>query len=227
MDIFKGQELLAFCERFKTDDDCRSYLAELVFSDSCKSKKCEYTKCQIRKNHTRTCNKCSHTQSATNNTLFHKVKFGLRKAFFICFEMATTTKGRSASYTGVQYGITENTAGLFMHKVREAMKPSGNNPIAGRVNVDEFVVGGKETGKQGISCTSKKKKAVCAVELTKDGKVKRFYALRIDDFSNKSLKTSFEKHINKDAKVTTDEWKGYRPTAKDYTIEQVPKSAWT
>ena len=96
MDIFKGQELLAFCERFKTDDDCRSYLAELVFSDSCKSKKCEYTKCQIRKNHTRTCNKCSHTQSATNNTLFHKVKFGLRKAFFICFEMATTTKGRSA-----------------------------------------------------------------------------------------------------------------------------------
>ena len=99
------------------------------------------------------------------------------------------------------------------------MKPSGNNPIAGWVNVDEFVVGGKETGKQGISCTSKKKKAVCAVELTKDGKVKRFYALRIDDFSNKPLKTSFEKHIDKDAKVTTDKWKGYRPTAKDYTIE--------
>jgi hypothetical protein len=56
--------------------------------------------------------------------------------------MATTTKGLSASYTGVRYGIAENTAGLFMHKVREAMKPSGNNPIAGRVNVDEFVVGG-------------------------------------------------------------------------------------
>jgi hypothetical protein len=38
MNIFKGQELLAFCERFKTDDDCRSYLAELVFSDGFKCK---------------------------------------------------------------------------------------------------------------------------------------------------------------------------------------------
>ena len=95
-----------------------------------------------------------------------------------------------------------------MHKVREAMKPSGNNPIAGRANVDEFVVGGKETGKQGRSYTSKKMKAVCAVELIKDVKVKLFYALRIDDFFNKSLKVLFEKHINKDAKVTTDEWKG-------------------
>jgi hypothetical protein len=135
--------------------------------------------------------------------------------------MATTTKGLSA-YTGVRYGITENTARLFMHKVIEAMKPSGNNPIAGRVNVDEFVVGGKDTGKQGRSYTSKKKKAVCAVELIKDGKVKRFYAIRIDYLSSKSLKTSCGKHIDKDSKVTTDEWKGYRPIAKDYTIEQVP-----
>ena len=35
-------------------------------------------------------------QLVTSNTLFHKVKFGLRKAFFICFEMATTSKGLSA-----------------------------------------------------------------------------------------------------------------------------------
>jgi len=136
--------------------------------------------------------------------------------------MATTTKGLSASYTGVRYGRAENTAGLFMHKVREAMKSSGNNPIAGRVNVDKSVVGGKETGRQGRSYISEKKKAVCAVELTTDGKVKRFYALRIDDFSSKSLKVLLEKHINKDAKVTTDEWKGYRPIAKDYDIEQIP-----
>jgi hypothetical protein len=105
----------------------------------------------------------------------------------------------------MRYGIAENTAGLFMHKVREAMKPSGNNPIAGRVNVDEFVVGDKETGKHGRSHTLKKNKVAYTVELTKDGKVKRFYALRIDNFSSKSLKVLFEKHINKDAKVTTDE----------------------
>jgi hypothetical protein len=42
MDIFKAQELLEFSERFKTDDDFRSYLAEIVFSDGFKCKKCEY-----------------------------------------------------------------------------------------------------------------------------------------------------------------------------------------
>ena len=85
----------------------------------------------------------------------------------------------------------------------------------------------KGLNKPAESYTLKKNKVAYTVELTKDGKVRRFYALRIDDFSNKSLKVLFEKHINKDAKVTTDKWKGYRPTAKDYTIEQVPKSAWT
>lgn len=222
MDIFKGQNLLEFTDRFKTDEDCRAYLAEIVFSDGFKCRKCGHSKCQIRKNHSRTCNKCSHTQSVTSNTLFHKVKFGLRKAFFICFEMSTSTKGLSASYMAVRYGISENTARLFMHKIRQAMRSSENNPMDGQVHIDEFVVGGKETGKQGRSYSAKKKKASCAVELTEDGKVKRFYALKINDFSSKSLIKIFEKHIGKKAMVTTDEWRGYRPIAKDYEIEQIP-----
>jgi len=72
----------------------------------------------------------------------------------------------------VRFGITEKTARLFMHKVREAMKSSGNNPMDGQVHVDEFVLGGKEEGKTGRSYDAKKKKAVTAVQLAKDGKVK-------------------------------------------------------
>ena len=44
---------------------------------------------------------------------------------------------------GVRYGVTEKTARLFMHKIREAMKSSENYPMDGNVEVDEFVVGGK------------------------------------------------------------------------------------
>lgn len=54
---------------------------------------------------------------ATANTLFYKVKFGVRKAFFICFKMAITTKSLSASYMGVRYGLTEKNARLFMLKM--------------------------------------------------------------------------------------------------------------
>lgn len=166
-------------------------------------------------------NICSDTEFAMANTLFPKVKFGLRKAFFICFEMPTSTKSLSASQTAVRFGVHERTARMFMPKVREAMKSSEDFPMTGVVNVDEYVVGGYEEGKLGNSYDSNKKKQVCAVALTNDGKVKRFYTFQIHDYSAKSLGGMFEKHIDISAKVTTDKQKVYNPIAKDYDLTQI------
>lgn len=221
MDVFKGQNLLEFSDRFKSDQDCKEYLAFLKNKSDYKCLKCNHTACQVKTDFARQCNVCGHKESATANTLFHKVKFGVRKAFFICFEMATTTKSLSASYMGVRYGVTEKTARLFMLKVREAMASSGNHPMDGTVHVDEFVLGGKEEGKTGRSYDSKKKKIVTAVQLTDNGKVKRMYAMKIDDFSAQSLQYIFVDHISRDAEVTTDIWRGYRPIGKVYKIKQI------
>lgn len=111
MDIFKDQNLLEFSERFKTDEDCKEYLANIKSKKQYKCLKCGHTACQKRRDFSRVFNKCSHIESATSNTLFHKVKFGVRKAFFICFEMATIIKSLSASYMGVRYGKD----GTFVH----------------------------------------------------------------------------------------------------------------
>jgi len=219
--LFQSRNLLEFVEQFKTDEDCKEYLAYFKWESGYKCKKCNHNASQIRTDFSRTCNKCSYTESATSNTLFHKVKFGIRKAFFICYEMSTTTKSLSASYMGVRYGVTEKTARLFMHKIREGMKSSENFPMDGNVEVDEFVVGGKENGKVGRSYNTKKKKAVCAVEYTDSGKVKRMYAIRIDNYSSKELSIIFDKHISTNAKVSTDKWKGYRPLQKTYNIDQI------
>jgi hypothetical protein len=136
-----------------------------------------------------------------SNTLFHKMKFGLRKAFFICFEMATTTKSLSASQAAVRFGVQEKKARIFRQKVREAMKSSEDFPMKGVANIDEYVVGGYEEGKPGRSYDSTKKKALCTVELTDDGKVKRFYTFQIPDYSAKSLRKMFNKHIIKRQKL--------------------------
>lgn len=221
MNIFKGQNLLEFSDRFKSDEDCKEYLSGIKWNDGFECRKCGHKKYQVRKDFSRTCNVCSHQESATANTLFHKVKFGVRKAFFIIFEMGTSTKSLSASYAAVRFGVTEKTARLFMHKVREAMESSGNHPMDGNVHVDEFVLGGREKGQVGRSYNAKKKKAVTAVELTDDGKVKRMYAMRIKDFSARSLQYMFVDHISRDAKITTDKWRGYRPIAKAYNITQI------
>lgn len=107
-----------------------------------------------------------------------------------------------------------------MHKVREAMKSSENHPMEGDVEVDEFVVGGKEESKVGRSYNVKKKKAVCAVEYTKDFKIKKMYIKQIDNYSSKELKTIFTKHISTDTSVTTDKWRGYAPLKGEFKITQ-------
>jgi len=220
MELFKGKNLIEFAERFNSNEKCLEYLAYLKWSEGFICTKCNHSGSQIRKNYSRTCNKCSHTESATANTLFHKVKFGIQKAFFICFEMSTSTKSLSANYVADRFGVTEKTARFFMHKVREAMKSSGNNPMNGEVHVDEFVIGGKEEGKVGRSYDTNKKKAVCAVELTKEGKVKRMYSMQIDNYSAKELRKLFDSHISTTAHVVTDKWKGYRPLMKEFSITQ-------
>ena len=84
------------------------------------------------------------------------------------------------------------------------MSSSGNNSMDGVVHVDEFVLGGREETKVGRSYNVKKKKAVTPLQLTKDGKIKRIYAMKIDDFSAQFLQYIFVNHISRNVKITTD-----------------------
>jgi transposase-like protein len=71
-----------------------------------------------------------------------------------------------------------------------------------------------------------KKKVVTAIELTDNGKVKRMYAMSIKDYSSKQLANIFEKHIDINAKITTDLWRGYRPLSeKSYKINQIKSNS--
>jgi len=220
---FKGENIIEFTAKFKDDISCLGYLSAIKWGNGYTCPKCGCSKSSIRKeNFSRQCHSCHHIDSPTANTLFHKTKFGIQKAFMIVFEMSATTKGLSSSQVAKRYGITRKTAWFFMHKVRQGMKSRQSGLMEGLVQVDEFVVGGRENLKQGRSTDTKKKKVVCAVELTEDQKIKRVYALRIEDYSSRSLKGIFEQHISKEATVKTDEWQGYKPLIKDYNITQIP-----
>jgi len=218
---FEGENIIEFMERFPDDYTCLQYLSEIKWSNGYICSKCGHQKHTVRKkNLARDCNRCHHIESPTANTLFHSLRFGIRKAFMIVFEMSATTKGLSSSQLAKRYGISRQTAWTFSHKVRIAMQSSGNHPMKGNVQVDEFVFGGKETLKQGRSKDSKKKKLIGAVELTEKGKVKRVYFNKLEDYSSKSLFKIFDSHISKDARVVTDKWTGYVPIGKSYNIEQ-------
>jgi hypothetical protein len=216
-----GQGIIEYFDKFKTDLDCLQYLADIKWAKGFKCCKCGHSKFTIRKaNLARDCNSCHHIESPTAGTMFHKVKFGIRKAFTIVFEMSATTKSISSSQMAKRLTIRSTTAWLFMHKVRISMKSSESFPITGKVIVDEFVFGGKEDLKPGRSSNSKKKKLVAAVEIDEKGGVKRAYFKSIEDYSSESLETIFDAHISVDAKVETDKWSGYIPLKEKYNITQ-------
>jgi len=218
---YKGTNILELYELFANNDDCKRYLAERKWGDGFSCPKCKCKRCYASEDGlSMSCANCKHIESSTAGTLFHKVKFGLRKAFFIVFEMATTSKGLSSVQVARRYGITQKTAWLFMQKVRTAMQSSKSFPMEGAVHVDEFVVGQKEQNKPGRTYDSKKTKAQLAVELTDEHKIKRAYFAVIENYSSKSLRKLFEDHIDKSSKVLTDKWKGYSPLKKEWQIEQ-------
>lgn len=222
MEKFTGESILEFTDRFKTDLDCLEYLASKKWEDNYKCSKCSHTKFTIReKNFARDCNLCHHIESPTANTIFHRVRFGLRKAFVVIFEMSASTKSISAKQMAKRIKVSRTTTTTFMKKVRISMASSESMPMLGNVHVDEFVFGGMEDLKQGRSNDSKKKKLIIAVELSDTGGVKRVYFDTLKNYSSEELRNIFDTHISKQAKVKTDKWSGYKPLAKEYDIVQV------
>lgn len=221
LEQFKGQYLISFLDHFPDGDACKAYLAELKFTEGFQCPKCGHDQFwKGPKPHSKVCKGCRHCESATANTLFHKVKFDLRKAFVICYHMTCTSKSISSIQMGKMLGINQKTAWYFMHKVRKAMASTETQPMEGDVEVDEFTVGGKEEGHQGRSRDAKRTKAVIAMEKSEGGGVKRLYINKIDDFSSASIRPLFEAHIGEEAKVRTDKWTAYGPLKKDWDIEQ-------
>ena len=218
MKQFNGKNILNFVEELPNDDKCKSYLAKYKWHDGFVCPKCGGTHGCMKKGYKYHCYSCNYVESATANTLFHKVKFGLQKAFCVVFEMTTSSKSLSSVQLAERYGISQTSMWFFMQKVRKAMESSKKYPLSDLVHLDEFTVGGKEDGKQGRSYDSKKKKAVIAVELTNKHQVKRVYIKSIDDYSSRSLTPIFEEHIDASAKVFTDRWRGYEPLKEDYNI---------
>ena len=103
------------------------------------------------------------------------------------------------------------------------MQSSLQYPLTGIVHVDEFWVGESEEQKRGRS-KGKKKLIALALEIVDNG-VGRAYAEAIENASGKELGRFLKKYVSKDAKIITDEWRGYIPLKKYFTkLEQV-KSA--
>jgi len=152
MKKFKNDNIIEFFNTFKTDKDCLEYIASIKWKDGFKCSKCNHANFTIRElNFARVCNFCYRIESPTANTLFHKVKFGTRKAFGIIYEMSAASKELSSSQIAKRYSISRPTASLFANKVHKAMKENELFSIFEIIFVNESVYTDLEDLKQGMN----------------------------------------------------------------------------
>ncbi len=213
--IFRGVNSIKFNQRFKDDNDCLEYLAEVKWQNGYKCKRCENDKFGNGKHiHNRRCTKCRYDESPTAGTMFEKLKFPILIAFHIVFKISTKKKGMSSLELSNEFELRQMTCWSFKQKLQQAMKSSLKSPLKGLVHVDEFVIGGPEEGKKGRS-KGLKKLVVLAIEIVEDG-VGRAYAEVIEHSSAIELGGFLKKYVSQEAVVISDKWKGYTPLKKEF-----------
>lgn len=221
---FRGVVLFDFIKRFKTSEDCYEYIANIKWSKGYICKKCGNVNfCKGKKPFSRRCTKCKYDESPTAHTKLDKCKFSLLVAFHIAFKISTKKKGMSTLELHREFGLRQKTCWDFKWKLQQAMKSSCLYPLGGEVHVDEFFIGGPEENRRGRGAI-KKRQVVVAIEKVESG-IGRAYAQVIEKASAKEFKPFFKSHITENAKVTTDEWNGYRPLIKSYpNLKQKPSN---
>jgi hypothetical protein len=219
--IFRGVNSIKFNQRFKDDNDCLEYLAEVKWLNGYNCKRCNNDKFGTGKNsNNRRCTKCRYDESPTVGTMFEKLKFSILIAFNIVFKISTKKKGMSSIELSNEFELRQMTCWAFKQKLQQVMKSSLKSPLTRIVHVDEFVIGGPEEGKKGRS-KGLKKLIVLAVEIVEDG-VGRAYAEVIEHSSAIELGGFLKKYVSSEAEVISDKWKGYTPLKKEFkNLKQV------
>jgi len=212
----KSMRLFEFQQRFTSDNQCRAYLAAEKWKNGYACSKCGHTHyCQSNTLYSRQCTRCKHTDSPTSGMFFHKVKFPLLKAFYIVYFVSTNKKGIASMELSRKLGLRQKTCWYFKRKVMKAMESSGKYPLEGNVDVDEFFVGGQESGKKGRG-RERKQLVVIAIE-KRDKGISRMYGKVIEQADAKNLGNFMKAKINPQAQIKTDKWLGYRPLKSEFS----------
>jgi len=124
--------LFDFMDRFPDEQSCVTYLSSQKWSGGFTCSTCGFGKSkQGKKKYNHRCLACGYEESPTANTLFHKLKFPLLKAFHMCYQLSVNKKGMSTLELSRQFGLTQKTCWFFKRKVQKAMQSSDLSPLDG------------------------------------------------------------------------------------------------
>lgn len=203
---------IEFDQRFSNPNACYDYLYALKWPNGFVCKKCGHKKCWISAKRLFICTSCEHQHSLTAGTIMDSSKKPIIYWFKAMWWFTTRKSGVNAVNLKDLLGLgSYNTAWSWLQKLRRCTIRKDREKLSGRVEVDEFVVGGQKSGKRGRGAEGKTIVAV-AVERCNESKKKRIGRIRLQvilDYSALSLETFINENIEPGSIIATDSWSSY------------------
>lgn len=211
-----------FVKNFSTEEQCREYLYKLRWPNGFRCPKCDCKSFWSVGNILFECSICKRQTSVIAGTIFQDTRKPLKSWFTAIWWITTQKNGASAEGLQQVLGLKSyETAWAWLHKIRTAMVRSARRKLSGKVEVDDFYVGGEEHDGSTGRGTGNKIMIAAAIELQDSGKLGRVRLGVIANASKESLVGFIKDTIEAGSTVTTDGWSSYASLPKEGYIHEV------
>lgn len=161
------------------------------------------------------CSACGTRTSVTAGTIFDRTRTPMTVWFAACWMFAIQKDGISAMSLQRALGISSyQTAWAMLHRLRSVLVRPGRELLAGRVEVDETLIGGTAEGDRGGRTPGEKALVAIGIELYEPKVFGRCRMSVIDNASAGSLREFLVENVEEGSTVVTDGWPSYRPATK-------------
>ena len=142
------KSLAEFSKHFSNEKKCMEYFTKLKWIEKPKCPHCKDDKKAYILNDGRyKCSNCKKKFSAIIGSVFTDKHIPMTKWFMAIHLITSHPKGVSSIQLSKGIGVTQKTAWLMLHKIREFIEKKKTPLMAGEVEIDEVYIGGKSKNK--------------------------------------------------------------------------------